>query len=348
MLPLVARPRAAADLAVGRARVEAPHLRAGVRVVRGDRAARAHLAAGHPDDHLPAVVERRHRHRAALLPARIPRAPDDGAGRLVERNEPPGDLGDEDLPVPDRDAAVAEPTAGRRDLRLRDVRGVLPQRLPGRGIEGEDVVVARRDVHHALVDDGCRLLGVEARPAGLQMHLPGELEVRCVRGIDLRQRRVALVRDAPAVRQPIAAGRRSELRSVECRRTSDRAVPLTAYRRRTRENDERDGENDDTKASTHGPLLADATSGFVAFMSYGAAIGQRRARRATAWSGVDDAFVINRAYAPAVGAREETHLIRLRYRRNPCWGLSRARRWVTCPARCAHIFVEPWTGPAPC
>ena len=53
MLPLVAGPRAAADLAVGRARVEAPQLRARVRVVRGDRAARAHLAAGHPDDHLP-------------------------------------------------------------------------------------------------------------------------------------------------------------------------------------------------------------------------------------------------------------------------------------------------------
>src|SRR4051794_4442913 len=51
-----------------------------------------------------------------------------------------------------------------------------------------------------------------------------------------------------------------------------------------------------------------------------AAIGQRRARRATAWSGVDDAFVINRAYAPAVGAREETHLIRAPLSAEPVLG----------------------------
>src|SRR5436190_183795 len=97
--PLVARPRAAADLTVRQTRVEAPQLRAVARVVRGHRSARAHLAAGDADDHLAVAIERRHGHRAAFLPPRVPRPPHDRPRLLVERHEPPRDLGDIHLAV---------------------------------------------------------------------------------------------------------------------------------------------------------------------------------------------------------------------------------------------------------
>ena len=160
MLPLVARPRAAADLAVGRARVEAPHLRARVRVVRGDRAAHAHLAAGYADDHLVVEVERRDRHRAALLPARIPRAPENAAGRWSSATSWPVISAMNTLPSPIATPRLLNPQHAVVIWSYRDVRVVHPKLFAGRGVEGEDVVVAGRDVHHALVDDRRCLLRV--------------------------------------------------------------------------------------------------------------------------------------------------------------------------------------------
>ena len=230
VLPLVAGPRTAAEVAVAGAGVEAPQLRARRRVECRHRAAHAHLAARYADDHLVVEVERRERHRPALLPPRVPYAPQNAARSLVESHELAGDLGDEHLAVADRDAAVAEPAAYGRDRLHRNVRVVHPKLLSGRGVEREDVVVSGRDVHHALVDDRRCLLRVRARAAALQVDLPGELQLADVRRVDSTQRRVAIVRRAAAVRDPVIARGRREVCGVErrCERDGRSSVPVPA------------------------------------------------------------------------------------------------------------------------
>src|SRR3954470_4228731 len=81
--------------------------------------------------------------------------------------------------------------------------------------------------------------------------------------------------------------------------------------------------------------------GFVAFISYGATIGQRRRSNAiTAWSGnrrsVRDQS--RRRTPPSGLARNHVSSVSATTGTR-AGGLSRPRQWVSCPARSAHIFV---------
>ena len=219
-LPLAEAPGGAAELAGGRARVEAPHALAGLRVVGGDVAAGAELAARHPDDHLAFGVQRGSGLRVALLPEDVRDLPLELAGRHVDRDDEAVELGAEDHPVADRDAAADPAAADRRDV-LRDPRLVLPHDLAGLGVEGGDVVVPCRDVHDPLVDDRGRLLGVLRGAAGAEMRPPDALQLTDVRGVDLVQRRVPLVLDVPAVGEPVAPWKRAELVTRELGRGRD-------------------------------------------------------------------------------------------------------------------------------
>ena len=114
---------------------EAPELRAGLRVVRGDVAAHAELRAAVADHHLALHHARRRRDRVGLRAVDRDDFPVHGAGRGVERDEPAVERADEHGAVPDRDAAVHDVAAGVAAPLARHLRIVLPQLLAGDGVE---------------------------------------------------------------------------------------------------------------------------------------------------------------------------------------------------------------------
>src|SRR6516164_10880077 len=104
-----------------------------------------------------------------------------------------------------RQPAVQPAAADGRDL-LADAGPMLPQDLTGLGIEREDIVVAGADVHDAVFDERGRLERVfTAKPGALEAGHPGSLELLDVGGVDLLQRRIALVGQIAEVGDPILA-----------------------------------------------------------------------------------------------------------------------------------------------
>ena len=107
---------------------------------------------------------------------------------------------------------VAAERVGERHVGHR-----LPDDLARRGVEGGEVAFTRREVHDALVDER-RALELGAGRAVDRLR-PGELEVLHVGRVDLVQRRLVLVPEVAAGRQPVgtrvaqqlAAERRSGL-----------------------------------------------------------------------------------------------------------------------------------------
>ena len=78
----------------------------------------------------------------------------------------------------------------------------------GLGIEREDVVVAGADVHDAVFDERRRLVRIfAAEPGAFEAGHPGSLELLDVGGVDLLQRRIALVGHVAAVGDPVLADR---------------------------------------------------------------------------------------------------------------------------------------------
>src|SRR5206468_12256582 len=114
---------------------------------------------------------------------------------LVERDDHAVKLSEVDAAVAERDAAVEPAAADRRDL-LVDARRVVPEDLPARDGDREDVVVAGRDVDDALVDDGLALGRVLRRYGrAFEMRPPDAFQLGDVGGVDLIERRVALVHE---------------------------------------------------------------------------------------------------------------------------------------------------------
>ena len=187
-LPLVVRrPRRPAGLAGLGDRVEAPDEVTVPRVERGDGSAHAELAAGDADDHEAVVVERRHRHRVAVLRAAVRRRPDDAAGLLREGDERRIELRDVDLPVAERKPAL-RPAAADGAQRLRELRAVLPQDRPGGSVDREDVAGAGDGVHDAAVDERRALAPVlRSRARSVQMDVPARCEPANVARGDLLQ-----------------------------------------------------------------------------------------------------------------------------------------------------------------
>src|SRR5690606_23712858 len=138
---VVPRPRRMADLAGARDRIEVPDPLAGLRVVRADPAADAELAAGEADDDHAVVVERRGGDAIAFARIAGEHVPYDGAGSLIERDQPAVEPSEKDHAVAEADAAAQPSAADARRVEI-DVRFVDPVKPAGLDVDGEDVVVA--------------------------------------------------------------------------------------------------------------------------------------------------------------------------------------------------------------
>src|SRR5581483_3134061 len=188
------RPGLAARLVRSGRRVPAPEKLAARRVDRLQERARRVLGPDDADVDLPVGVGGRGGDRLAELPLHELLAPDDLPGALVERDHLAVELPEIDAAVADRDAAV-EPAAADGGDRLVDAGGVLLQDLAGGDAHGEAGAV-------------------EVRP-------PHALDLRDVRGRQLRQRRVALVAEVAARGRPVVRRKRLQLVGGEARRGGD-------------------------------------------------------------------------------------------------------------------------------
>ena len=203
-------PRVVTDLPRARNRVERPDQAAVFRVVRLDAPARAVFAAGKADDHHPVVIEGRGGNRVAVLPALRLDGPRGFARSLVERDQPAVQLPDVHLAVAERDAAT-RPSAADRGDGVGQRRLVAPDDAARLHAEREHIVGAGDDVDHAVVNDRLRLAGIFGRDAGpVEMRPPDAFDAGDGVSIDLRERRVVLVEQVPAVLQPVCAWQRRQ------------------------------------------------------------------------------------------------------------------------------------------
>src|SRR5690606_27097967 len=130
-------------------RPEVPHLLAGFRVVGADAAANRELAAREPRADLAVVAEGRRRDAVAFCRIRGEHVPDDGAGLLIEGDEPPVEAAEKDHAVAHPEAP-AQPAAADDGVLEVDVPFVSPEELAGLDVYGEHVVIAGHDVDDAL------------------------------------------------------------------------------------------------------------------------------------------------------------------------------------------------------
>ena len=127
---------------------------------------------------------------------------------MIERYEPAIQLSDVDPAVPDCDAAARPSAADRGDV-VGERGLVAPEDAAGLHAEREHIVGAGDEVDHAVVDDRLRLARVlHGGPGSVEMRTPHALHVRDGVAIDLRERRIVLVEQVPAVLQPVAHRRR--------------------------------------------------------------------------------------------------------------------------------------------
>src|SRR6185312_6064763 len=117
-------------------------------------------------------------------------------------DELPVELGEIDVTVADRHTATRPAATHGVDL-LVEIARVPPDRLAGLDVEREDVAGARREICDPVVDERLRLARILERRRRLQMDAPDAFQLADVRTIDLVERRVTLIEDRPAVRDPV-------------------------------------------------------------------------------------------------------------------------------------------------
>src|SRR5258706_10486598 len=100
------RPRVAAAFARTRRRPEMPQLLAGLRVERGEFAARGAIAAGDTGIDRALVIGRRGGDGVAVLPFADCRLPEELPGLGIQRDEGAVELAEKDLSLAERDAAI--------------------------------------------------------------------------------------------------------------------------------------------------------------------------------------------------------------------------------------------------
>ncbi len=104
------------------------------------------------------------------------RPPDDLARLLIEGNEAPIQQAGEDFALADGDTTIIPTTADQIHV-LWDIAIPLPQFATSFGVEREDVVVASRNVHHAVDDQRIGFKTIFAPQTRPEAGHPGALEL---------------------------------------------------------------------------------------------------------------------------------------------------------------------------
>src|SRR5262249_47893870 len=201
------RPGLTAGLTRGRERIRPPEDLTTLGVQGSDTATDAKLATGDANIDRPIVVDRRAGNSVAILPLLDGGLPHHLASLGIQGYDIGVELAEKHHPLTQRHATVYPAAADGTDL-LIDARPVLPEELTGLGIHRKGVVVARDHVHDAILDERRGLVRVLAAVRGsFESDHPGALEVLDVGGIDLLQRRIALIGQVTAIRHPVLAYR---------------------------------------------------------------------------------------------------------------------------------------------
>ena len=172
----IGRAPAAPPAALGRARdgIEAPHQRAGRRIVRRDETADAVLRAADADDDLAVRGHRRAVDGVRLLVVGHAHAPHGAACPGVEGHEAAVERPHVDPSTVGRDAAIHRSAAvDGGGQRLRE----FPELASRSRVEGHDVVERGRDVHDAVRDNWAGL--ERMRQAGVVAPRQRESATRC-------------------------------------------------------------------------------------------------------------------------------------------------------------------------
>ena len=195
-LPRFALPALVTRLARSRDRMGLPHRLAVARVKGGDVAADPELAARGADHDLALGDERGQREVVAVLVIVDGGVPHDRARLGVEGDEVRIDRRDVHPVPPERHAPV-----GRVELQqiLGQLLLVAPEEVTGLRPQRDDLLLGRRDEHHAVVDDGRRLMALG--DAGGEA--PHRHQLLDVRGRDLLERAVSPAAVVAAVHQPV-------------------------------------------------------------------------------------------------------------------------------------------------
>ena len=156
-LPLIAtsRPRLAAWLAWSRHGEAPPDLDPGIDMIGGDESTNTELATRDANHHLAVRDERRQRHVVPALVVRDRGRPDFPPGSGVDGHEHRVRGGEVDLIAVQGHAATGPVD---RDDVFRKASSVAPENRAGSNIDSDHLVAWRRDKHHAVVDDGRRLV----------------------------------------------------------------------------------------------------------------------------------------------------------------------------------------------
>ena len=219
VLPPLAAPGAEGELhrailerlgRVARDHVPAPHLLAGARVVGGEIAADAVLAAAVADEHQPFHDARRAGDAVVAADRRRLDRPLHLAGPGVEGHQPSVEQADVDAPAvechPAVDRPATEPRAALGHRAAHERRVPFPLERAGPRVDGEHDAPRRGPVQRAIPHQGRRLdLALRA-----DLGRPGQPEPADVAGVDLGQRAVPCLGVVAAVRDPLAGGRRQQ------------------------------------------------------------------------------------------------------------------------------------------
>ena len=183
-------------------RVEAPHLFAGVRVVRRKEPARGIIGAARSDNHLALYDPNGRGEHGVGLFGHLG-APHRFAGFLVERDQRTIEHPLINPAVVHRDPAIGGGTADALHYGARNLGVPAPFQLAGARIDGEHHVPAQAAIHHSVRNQhGSFHAGTSGR---LCFPGPGEAEPLHICGVDLLQRAEMRLGIVAAVSQPFIA-----------------------------------------------------------------------------------------------------------------------------------------------
>src|SRR5690606_26581420 len=164
--------------------------------------AHAHLRTAVTDEHL--ALHHARSTGDGVAPCRIDSEllPDRLAGRGIERDETAVERSEIHLAVPRSDAAVRHVAAGVHAPLAGNFGVVAPELLARARIERKDLAPRGGYVHHAVDDERGGFLNARL---GVEIMVPGELQLPDVPGVDLRERAEALLVVSAPIRHPVGA-----------------------------------------------------------------------------------------------------------------------------------------------